>query len=192
MKAVKTVVAVGGVVMRHVSFIRGINVGKAKRIAMVELRTLAGELGYTHVRTLRNSGNLIFDTTPAKGKTASKKIEKELHGRLGVAARVITLTEDEVDRIITENPFLDNAVEPSRFLIAIMEDAMDCSVLMPLTEQDWSPEIIKLDKRVAYLWCPGGVLASPLAMAVHDALGEKVTMRNWGTIQKTVAILKKK
>jgi uncharacterized protein (DUF1697 family) len=63
--------------MKHVSFIRGINVGKAKRVAMVELRALAGELGYTKIRTLRNSGNLIFDTTRAKGKTVAGRCNGE-------------------------------------------------------------------------------------------------------------------
>jgi uncharacterized protein (DUF1697 family) len=178
--------------MKHVSFIRGINVGKAKRVAMVELRTLAGELGYTNVRTLRNSGNLIFDTTRVKGKTASKKIEKELYSRLNVAARVITLTEGEIDRIIGANPLGEIATEPSRFLIAILEDPDDRSLLQPILEQDWTPEIIALDERGVYLWCPGGVLASPLAKAVYGALGEKVSTRNWATMLKIDQMIKKK
>lgn len=179
-------------IMKHVSFIRGINVGKAKRVAMVELRALAGELGYTNVRTLRNSGNLIFDTTPAKGRTASRKIEKELYSRLHVAARVITLTEDEVQTIIAENPLAEIASEPSRYLIAILEEPEDRSRLKPVLAQDWTPEIIELDERAIYLWCPGGVLASPLVKAIISVLGEKVTTRNWATMLKIDELIKKK
>lgn len=178
--------------MRHVSFIRGINVGKAKRVAMVELRALAGELGYTNVRTLRSSGNLIFDTTRAKGKAASKKIEEELYSRLSVAARVITLTDEELYRIIAENPFSEVATNPSRFLIAILEDPDYRSLLTPILGKDWTPEIIALDARGAYLWCPGGVLASPLAKAVYGVLGERVTTRNWATMLKIDDMIKKK
>jgi len=178
--------------MKHISFIRGINVGKAKRVAMVELRALAGELGYTNVRTLRNSGNLIFDTTPAKGRIASKRIEKELYSRLNVAARVITLTVEELDKIITGNPLGETATEFSRFLVAILENPEDQSLLLPLTKQEWTPEIIALDNRVAYLWCPGGVLASPLAIAVNGVLGENVTTRNWTTMLKIDQMIKKK
>jgi uncharacterized protein (DUF1697 family) len=36
--------------------LRGINVGKAKRIAMADLRAAVEELGFTNVRTLLNSG----------------------------------------------------------------------------------------------------------------------------------------
>ncbi len=38
--------------------------------------------------------------------------------------------------------------------------------------------------RAAYMWCPDGLMASPLAQAVGDALGDAVTMRNWTTLTK--------
>ena len=46
---------------RFVALFRGINVGKAKRIAMADLRALLESMGYTNVRTLLNSGNAVFD-----------------------------------------------------------------------------------------------------------------------------------
>jgi len=45
-----------------VALLRGINVGKAKRIAMADLRALIEGLGYTDVRTLLNSGNVVFSS----------------------------------------------------------------------------------------------------------------------------------
>ena len=45
---------------RYVALFRGINVGKAKRVAMADLRELLGELGYSEVATLLNSGNAVF------------------------------------------------------------------------------------------------------------------------------------
>ena len=38
----------------HVALLRGINVGKAKRVAMSELRALCEGLGYGDVQTLLN------------------------------------------------------------------------------------------------------------------------------------------
>ncbi len=43
--------AIGTDVPRYVALFRGINVGKAKRIAMADLRVLLGKLGYTDVQT---------------------------------------------------------------------------------------------------------------------------------------------
>ena len=37
---------------RYVALFRGINVGKAKRVAMADLRALLETLGYTAVKTL--------------------------------------------------------------------------------------------------------------------------------------------
>ena len=44
---------------RHIALIRGINVGRAKRVAMADLRALVEGLGYRDVRTLLNSGNVV-------------------------------------------------------------------------------------------------------------------------------------
>jgi uncharacterized protein (DUF1697 family) len=56
-----------------VGLIRGINVGRAKRVAMADLRALVESLGYGEVKTLLNSGNVVFTapggttgTTPAE------------------------------------------------------------------------------------------------------------------------------
>jgi uncharacterized protein (DUF1697 family) len=42
---------------RRVAFLRGINVGRAKRVAMADLRGVIRGLGFTSCRTLLNSGN---------------------------------------------------------------------------------------------------------------------------------------
>ena len=56
---------------RCIAFLRGINVGRAKRIAMADLRALIEGLGFSEVRTLLNSGNVVFDATrPDQGKIA--------------------------------------------------------------------------------------------------------------------------
>ena len=67
----------------HVALLRGINVGKAKRVGMAELRALCESLGYGHVQTLLNSGNIVFSAPRADPKAAAR-IEKEIASQLGV------------------------------------------------------------------------------------------------------------
>ncbi|WP_163616408.1 DUF1697 domain-containing protein, partial [Klebsiella pneumoniae] len=55
--------------MRCIALWRGINVGRAKRLAMADLSTLLTELGATQVRTLLNSGNAVFDVKRRLGAT---------------------------------------------------------------------------------------------------------------------------
>lgn len=48
-----------------VALLRGVNVGKSKRVPMGELRALLSGMGYTGVATLLNSGNAVFRESEA-------------------------------------------------------------------------------------------------------------------------------
>ena len=47
----------------HIALLRAINVGRAKRMAVADLRASIEGLGYGGVRTLLNSGNVVFSAT---------------------------------------------------------------------------------------------------------------------------------
>ena len=167
----------------HVALIRGINVGRAKRVAMADLRALFEELGYRDVRTVLASGNVVFTAAEEAAKAAAR-IEEALPERTGVAARVTVLTAAELAAAVAGNPLDEIADNPSRLLVSVLLDPADRPRLEPLTEQDWTPDRLALGERVAYLWCPGGQLASRLAEAVGGVLGDAVTTRNWRTVKK--------
>jgi uncharacterized protein (DUF1697 family) len=90
---------------------------------------------------------------------------------------------------VAENPLLDVAGDPTRHLVAVFNAPADRSRVAPLLKQDWAPERLAVGPRVAYLWCPDGVLQSPLATAVGRALGDAVTSRNWATVLKLHALI---
>jgi len=172
----------------HVALLRGINVGRAKRVAMADLRALVEDLGYSHVRTVLNSGNVVFTARAAAGNAAAR-IERALAAKLRISSRVTVLTADELAGIVTENPF-PNADNASRFLVAVVNDPADLGKLDSLRKQGWGTEVLAVGKRAAYLWCPDGILAGKLIEAVSRALGDGVTTRNWATINKLHALTK--
>jgi uncharacterized protein (DUF1697 family) len=173
---------------KHVALLRGINVGRAKRVAMADLRTLIEQLGYADVRTLLNSGNVVFTSARTAPDDLAVRIEKALAKRTGVSARVTVLTAVELTAAMTENTLLEVAKDPSRLLVAFLRDPSDRRKLEPLTKQAWDPEALALGTRVAYLWCPGGIIASRLGEAVNRMLGDAVTARNWTTVLKLHAL----
>ena len=175
---------------RQVALIRGINVGRAKQVAMADLRALVERLGYGDVRTLLNSGNVVFSAPRAAPGIAAARIEKALATEVGVSARVTVLTAKELTAAVTEKPLLEVAKDPSRLLVAVLSNPADRPKLEPLTRQDWAPEVLAIGKRVAYLWCAEGILASRLAEAVNRILGDAVTARNWATVLKLQALAK--
>jgi uncharacterized protein (DUF1697 family) len=173
---------------RHVALIRGINVGRAKRVAMADLRALVEGLGYRDVRTLLNSGNVVFTASGAVAGNAAARIEKAMTTTLGVPARVTVLTAREVAAAVADNPLLEVAGDHSRLMVAFPNAAADRRRLTPLTTEDWTPEALAVGSRVAYLWCPDGAIASPLSEAVARILKDGVTTRNWATVTKLHAL----
>lgn len=169
---------------RHVALFRGINVGRAKRVAMADLRALIERLGYGDVRTLLNSGNVVFGAPGVAAGDAASRIEKALASKLSVASRVTVLRATEIDSIVKDNPLLDVSDDPSRLMVAFLANPADRARLAPMTRQRWTPDAIALGRRVAYLWCPRGMLESPVAKEVGRVLGDAVTTRNWATVLK--------
>jgi uncharacterized protein (DUF1697 family) len=173
---------------RQIALIRGINVGKAKRVAMADLRALVEDLGYGDVRTLLNSGNVVFTAPGVPPDAAAARIEGALAKKTGVSARVTALTSKELATVISENPLTEVADNPSRLLVAILLNKADRRRLEPLAKQEWTPEALALGTHAAYLWCAEGILASRLLEAVGRALGDAVTTRNWATMTKLQAL----
>lgn len=173
----------------QIALLRGINVGRAKRIAMADLRALITDLGYANVQTLLNSGNAVFTVPKPSPGDAAARLEAAITQKLGVTSRVTVLTAAQLATAVADNPLLDVASDHSRLLLAVLTNPADRKKLAGLVKQDWEPEALAIGARVAYMWCPDGVLAGRLPEAVGRALGDAVTTRNWSTMLKLHALV---
>ena len=178
-----------GVARSHVALLRGVNVGKAKRVAMADLRRVVEGLGYRDVATLLNSGNVVFTVPGKRAADPGPRIERALAEQLGLASRVTALTAAELATVLAENPLGEVADNPSRLLVAVFASAALRSRLAPLAEQDWAPEVLAVGSRAAYLWMPAGITDSRVAKALDRAVGDGQTARNWSTMLKLRALL---
>ena len=170
---------------RYIALLRGVNVGRAKRIAMADLRKLVESLGYTGVRSLLNSGNIIFDAAAEVASAqAAEAIEEAMVLRLGVAARVFVLAHQDLADIIEDNSLLDLADDHSRLFAFMLAGDAQREVAAGLCGQNWHPEAVAIGRRAVYVWCPAGMLDSAAAAALGKQLGDGATSRNWRTITK--------
>jgi hypothetical protein len=83
---------------RFTVLLRGVNVGKGKRVPMAGFKRLLEELGYTDVRTLLNSGNAVFASAGRSGAKHALAIAAEVERRFGVLTPVIVKSAAEVVR----------------------------------------------------------------------------------------------
>ncbi|MDI4634484.1 DUF1697 domain-containing protein [Pelomonas sp. V22] len=166
-----------------VALFRGINVGKAKRIAMADLRELLLEMGYQNVSTLLNSGNAIFEV---KGRAKhAERIRTAVREHLGVDAQVIVKTRAEIAAAVAELPLPEQAAaDPSRLLVAFCEGAAGLVALQPLAAQAVGEERFCVGASAAYLWCANGILESRLPESLLKMTGNTGTTRNWATLLK--------
>jgi uncharacterized protein (DUF1697 family) len=168
--------------MRTIALWRGINVGKAKRLAMADLQALLAELGATNVATLLNSGNAVFDL---KKKLSAGQLRAAVLDKLGVDAAVVLKTADEWALIAAEHP-IPAADDPSRLLVAITTDAATLKAAQSIVTA--GDERFVVTEHAAYLWCANGILESKAGVQLLKKLGEGGTTRNWATVQKLNAL----
>jgi uncharacterized protein (DUF1697 family) len=175
--------------MRYVALFRGINVGKAKRIAMADLRKLLEKQGWTGVKTLLNSGNAVFTAPGETSESLATRIRAEVASKLGVDALVIVKSAADVAAIIKGNALAEVADDHSRLLVAVANDPRHIAALKKHTARTWGAEQIHVNRHAAYLWCAQGILESKAAVALLGDLKDQGTTRNWNTLNKLHALL---
>ena len=169
---------------RCVALLRGVNLGGNKKVPMADLKTLVEDLGFTDVRTLLNSGNVVFTARANAVRGAAARIQQAVLDRLGVSSRVTVLTQAELGAILDENPLVGMCDNPSRMLVAVFAEPAARAKAVALMEKAWKPEVLAVGTRAAYLWCVNGISAGELGFAVDRALKDGVTARNLATMTK--------
>ncbi len=174
--------------MTYVALVRGINVGRAKRVAMADLRTLLEGLGYRDVRTLLNSGNAVF-TSPKSADTAlAARIEEAMTRKLGVTAKVTVVSASDLQAVVDRVPLATEGRDPSRLMVGFLRTPADERRIVDVVRQKWAPDEVAAGPRVVYVWCPDGILESRAFEAVGRAAGDGITTRNWSTVTKLLAM----
>ena len=167
---------------RLVALLRGINLGSRRRIAMADLRALIEALGYEDVRTLLQSGNVVFTGAPAGAREA---LEAAIADRFGFQVDVVLRTMQELAAIVAADPFGAEASNPTRYFVVFLSERPAAAALRALGEQDFTPERLSAGGRELYAWCPEGMQGSRLMRALgKPGLAETATFRNWSTVTK--------
>lgn len=168
-----------------VAFLRGINVGRAKRIAMADLRALCESLGHANVRTVLNSGNVVFESRAKDPETLARTMESALESAHGFRAKTVCLTLDAIENIVRTNP-LGEPRDAARFLIAFPCDKSAAGLVAPLQTRDWSPDRIALTPTALYIDAATGLLDSALVKEFMRITKQSYTTRNWSTAKRVL------
>jgi uncharacterized protein (DUF1697 family) len=174
---------------KFVALLRGVNVGKANRIPMADLRALLSGLGYTSVATLLNSGNAVFHAAKGASAVHAARIAAALTSQLKVEVPVIVKPAKELSAVISENPITAEVSDHSRFLVAFIQDATALPSLAAAIEPLVAPaERFAVGRSAAYLLCTNGIIESRAGGALLGKAGRSATTRNLATVLKLQAL----
>ena len=168
----------------YVALLRGINVGKAKQVSMVDLVAVVRACGGTNVRTVLRSGNVAFS---AEGPVAGALVEAELVRRTGVSSSVLVIDGDQLLRIAAENPLSEMATDPSRLMVGFTSQPPDDSLAPDAASL--VPEVLVVGEHAVYQWCPDGIMASRVPASFWKGVAPVVTVRNWRTVVRLVRLV---
>ncbi|HKF56631.1 MAG TPA: DUF1697 domain-containing protein [Blastocatellia bacterium] len=171
----------------YAAFLRGINLGGHKQIKMAELKKLFESMGFQGVRTVLNSGNVLFQAGGASTKTLGDKIEKEIEKAFGHKVAVILRTIPEIQEIADSDPFKKVKVTPeTRLYITFLSEKPTVNLKLPNESPQKDFKILSIQDGAVF----SVVTLTPQrgtteAMAdLEKQFGKRITTRNWNTVTK--------
>jgi uncharacterized protein (DUF1697 family) len=179
----------------YVALLRGINVGRNKRIDMAGLREILTSLGHREVRTLLQSGNVVFEAEPGRTpELLAEQIETAVADRYGFTARTLVREGADVARVLDANPFPEHSADGSKYLVGFLSDAPSPEHTRELAAIDQSahaPVRWQLIGRELYVYYGDGLRNSKLDNTYWERTlgGVTSTMRNWNTVSKLRALV---
>lgn len=175
---------------RYVALLRGVNLGKRRKLPMGELREILCSLGYGEVSTYLQSGNALF-TSPREDQAAmEKEIERAIERAFGLDVPTLLRTGDELSTVIAGNPFPHALAQPAQFHVSFLSSQPDAEALALLDPEQFAPDEFHLGPRAIYLWYPNGLQASKLTNTFWERrLGVIATSRNWNTVTQLRKLL---
>jgi uncharacterized protein (DUF1697 family) len=175
--------------MTYAALLRAVNVG-GRLVAMAELRVVASSLGLKDVRTLLQSGNLVFESSNSAA-TVGRELATSIKRRFDLDVPVVVRSETDLKAVVRANPFAAEADDdPGRLVVVFLESRPKASAETALQNAIVGRERVALRDESLYAYYPDGQGRSKLTPAVIERhLGVKGTARNWNTVTKLTAMM---
>jgi uncharacterized protein (DUF1697 family) len=169
--------------MKYCSILRGINVSGKNSIKMDTLRDLLKTIGFQNIKTYIQSGNVYFESTLLSTDELALRISNELKSSLNLTVPVLVLKQEELDEIISSNPFLSFVnFEPKFMHLTFLTNEIDLSGIPEIEEKSSENELLFFGNKVVYLYLPNGNGTTKLSNTlIEKKLKNTATTRNWNT-----------
>jgi uncharacterized protein (DUF1697 family) len=172
-------------VTRYAAFLRGVNVGGVN-LKMAEVAKAFEDAGFTNVRTILASGNVLLESRSGVA-AVRKKAETALRDAFGYDAWVLAYDTGAVAEISKNFPF-EREVEGHHSYVTFVTDEKVLDELAALSEDAGPDEKIQRGEGVIYWQVPK---TGTLDTTIGKTMGKKrykssTTTRNLRTVEKVL------
>jgi uncharacterized protein (DUF1697 family) len=170
---------------KYAAFLRGVNVG-GRIVKMAELKTCLEKVGLKNVKTILQSGNVVFDSDETDIPKLKQQIEEVLTKTFNYPAKVQVVSIEKLRKIIQANPFADAPADYHQYVIFIEND-LEAELVAEAGKQ--LGEEVRAGQGVVY-WKvqKGQTLKTPFAkLLTKSKYKDFNTNRNINTLQKIIA-----
>ena len=174
-----------GEVSRYIALLRGVNVGGVT-VKSAPLAEAFRELGFTDVRTVLASGNVVFEASSSDRAKLKRRIEGALGEAFGYDAWIVLTTPEHVQRVIDDFPFDATDANRQPWVIFGSDEAALDELMAATGDLDPSADPVARGDGVVY-WNPvkGTTVGTPFAKLLAKAKFKPTTTnRNLRTLAK--------
>lgn len=142
--------------------------------------------GFTQVRTLLSSGNVVFDAASASPATLERRAEKAMPSELGRSFDTIIRSAEFLQAFLASDPFAEFRLPPAaKRVVTFLRKPAALELPLPLKRDDAS--ILKFtgsEALSAYIPGPKGPVFMNL---LERTFGKSITTRTLDTVRKCAA-----
>jgi uncharacterized protein (DUF1697 family) len=170
-------------VPRYAAFLRGVMPTNCK---MPALKAAFEAAGFTEVKTVLGSGNVVFDARSASEEKLQQKAEAAMHENLGRVFLPIVRPVEQLQKILATDPYKPFKVSPkAKRIVTFLRGRPHANITLPV-ELHGARILAMKDGEIfsAYLPTPKGPVFMTL---IQKTFGEDVTTRTWETVRKVAS-----
>lgn len=165
---------------RYVALLRGVSPMNAK---MPALKQCFESAGFTDVKTVLASGNVIFTTREASESALVRKAETAMQELLGRSFPTIVRPVEALQALLATDPYASFPLPPAaKRVVTFLRRPPEILPQLPLERDDAHIlAIVEREVFTAYVPNPRGPVFMSL---IEKTFGKDVTTRSWETVRK--------
>lgn len=178
---------------QYLALLRGINVGGNNIIKMADLKACFEDMGFTEVVTFIQSGNILFRSAEKDKTKLTRKIEQGLSKRFSYKSRLVVVTYKELKQAVEGAPKgFGKESDKYRYDVIFLKAPLSPPEAMKNVSIKEGVDSAYAGKSVLYFSrLISKASQSYLTKTIKLPVYQNMTIRNWNTTTKLLALMEK-